>query len=165
MAHVDALSRPPHCPPLIQNSVHLQFLKAQQADDQITAIKTLLETTPNDNYIVKNKVLYKTVNGTDLLVVPDEIFTGSAEVINRLENQRHVFGNPARIITDKGSAFTSSAFEDYCKKQNILRISITTGLTRSNGQIEKQNSPIIAVLSKLYVDDPEKWYSHVPHLQ
>ncbi|GFU17796.1 transposon Tf2-8 polyprotein [Trichonephila clavipes] len=232
MAHVDALSRPPHCM-LIQNSVHLQFLKAQQADDQITVIKTLLETTPHDNYIVKNKLLYKTVNGTDLLVVPDEMqaniiktaherghfavlrtqdlvskdfyiprlkdkvekciqncvtciltnrkrvidafskftwlyptrSTDAAEVINRLENQRHVFGNPARIITDKGSAFTSSAFEDYCKKQNILHISITTGLPRSNGQIEKQNSTIIAVLSKLSVDDPEKWYSHVPHLQ
>ncbi|GFU16495.1 transposon Ty3-I Gag-Pol polyprotein [Trichonephila clavipes] len=82
--------------------------------------------------------------------------TDAAEVINRLENQRHVFGNPARIITDKGSAFTSSSFEDYCKKQNILHISITTGLPRSNGQIEKQNSTIIAVLSKLSVDDPEK---------
>ncbi|GFX06451.1 hypothetical protein TNCV_3016851 [Trichonephila clavipes] len=91
--------------------------------------------------------------------------TDAAEVINRLENQRHVSGNPARIITDKGSAFTSSAFEDYCKKQNILHISITTGLPRSNGQIEKQNSTIISVLSKLSVDDPEKWYSHVPHLQ
>ncbi|GFW65663.1 hypothetical protein TNCV_3550861 [Trichonephila clavipes] len=196
MAHVDAFSRPPHCT-LIQNSVHLQFLKAQQADDQITTIKTLLETTPHDNYIVKNKLLYKTVNGTDLLVVPDEMqaniiktaherghfavllidafskftwlyptrSTDAAEVINRLENQRHVFGNPARIITDKGSAFTSSAFEDYCKKQNILHISITTGLPRSNAQIEKQNSTIISVLSKLSVDDPEKWYSHVPHLQ
>ncbi|GFT61874.1 transposon Tf2-9 polyprotein [Trichonephila clavipes] len=231
MAHLDALSRPPHCM-LIQNSVHLQFLKAQQADDQITTIKTLLETTPHDNYIVKNELLYKTVNGTDLLVVPDEMqaniiktahergqfavlrtqdlvskdfyiprlkdkvekciqncvtciltnrklidafskftwlyptrSTDAAEVINRLENQRHVFGNPARIITDKGSAFTSSSFEDYCKKQNILHISITTGLPRSNGQIEKQNSTIIAVLSKLSVNDPEKWYSHVPHLQ
>ncbi|GFU28572.1 hypothetical protein TNCV_467811 [Trichonephila clavipes] len=86
--------------------------------------------------------------------------TDAAEVINRLENQRHVFGNPARIITDKGSAF-----EDYCKKQNILHISITTGLPRSNCQIEKQNSAIIAVLSKLSVEDPAKWYSHVPHLQ
>ncbi|GFU77952.1 hypothetical protein TNCV_521521 [Trichonephila clavipes] len=212
---------------LIQNSVHLQFLKAQQADDQLTTIKTLLETTPHDNYIVKNKLLYITVNGTDLLVVPDKMqaniiktaherghfavlriqdlvskdfyiprlkdkvekciqncymhshkpetceitwlyptrSTDAGEVINRLENQRHVFGNPARIITDKGSAFTSSAFEDYFKKQNILHISITTGLPRSNGQIEKQNSTIISVLSKLSVDDPEKWYSHVPHLQ
>ncbi|GFX95050.1 transposon Ty3-I Gag-Pol polyprotein [Trichonephila clavipes] len=39
------------------------------------------------------------------------------------------------------------------------------GLPRSNGQIEKRNSTIIDVLSKLSVDDPEKWYSHVPHLQ
>ncbi|GFX34896.1 transposon Ty3-I Gag-Pol polyprotein [Trichonephila clavipes] len=38
-------------------------------------------------------------------------------------------------------------------------------LPRSNGQIEKQNSTIIAVLSKLSVNDHEKWYSHVPHLQ
>ncbi|GFT93483.1 transposon Ty3-I Gag-Pol polyprotein [Trichonephila clavipes] len=164
MAHVDALSRPPHCM-LIQNSVHLQFLKAQQADDQITTIKTLLETTPHDNYIVKTNFFTKTVNGTDLLVVPDEMqaniiktaherghfavlrtqdlvskdfyiprlkdkvekciqncvtciltnrkrvidafskftwlyptrSTDAAEVINRLENQRHVFGNPARL--------------------------------------------------------------------
>ncbi|GFU07266.1 transposon Tf2-6 polyprotein [Trichonephila clavipes] len=243
MARVDALSRPPHCM-LIQNSVHLQFLKAQQADNQITTIKTLLETTLHDNYMVKNKLLYKTVNSTDLLVVPDEMqaniiktahergqfavlrtqdlvskdfyiprlkdkvekcfqncvtciltnrkrgkqdgtlnpiekndlplhtfhvdhlgplattskkykhvfavidafskftwlyptrSTDAAEVINRLENQRHVFGNPARIITDKGSAF-----EDYCKKQNILHISITTGLPRSNGQILKNKIP------------------------
>ncbi|GFX53263.1 retrovirus-related Pol polyprotein from transposon 297 [Trichonephila clavipes] len=187
MAHVDALSRPPHCM-LIQNSVHLQFLKVQQADDQITTIKTFLETTPHDNYIVKNKLLYKTVNGTDLLVVPDEM---QANIIKTAHERGHfavlrtqdlIYGrcrshksirkpktclrkNPARIITDKGSAFTSSSFEDYCKKQNILHISITTGLPRSNGQIEKQNSTIIAVLSKLSVDDPEKWYSHVPHLQ
>ncbi|GFY29854.1 transposon Ty3-I Gag-Pol polyprotein [Trichonephila clavipes] len=88
--------------------------------------------------------------------------TDAAEAKNRLENQRHVFGNSARIITDKESAFTSSAFEDYCKRQNILHISITTGLARSNGKIENQNSTIIAVLSKLSVDDPKKWYSHVP---
>ncbi|GFS73739.1 retrovirus-related Pol polyprotein from transposon 17.6 [Trichonephila clavipes] len=85
MAHVDALSRPPHCM-LIQNSVHLQFLKAQQADDQITTIKTLLETTPHDNYIVKNKLLYKTVNDTDLLVVLDEM---QANIIKTAHERGH----------------------------------------------------------------------------
>ncbi|GFX46439.1 transposon Ty3-I Gag-Pol polyprotein [Trichonephila clavipes] len=85
MAHVDALSRPPHCM-LIQNSVHVQFLKAQQADDQITTIKTLLETTPHDNYIVKNKLLYKTVNGIDLLVVPDEM---QANIIKTAHERGH----------------------------------------------------------------------------
>ncbi|GFX02085.1 hypothetical protein TNCV_1749701 [Trichonephila clavipes] len=91
--------------------------------------------------------------------------TDAAEAINRLENQRHVFGNHSRIITNKGFAFTSSAFEDYSNKQNILHISITTGLRRSNGQNEKHNSTIIAVLSKLSMDDPVKWCSHVPHQQ
>ncbi|GFU46984.1 transposon Ty3-I Gag-Pol polyprotein [Trichonephila clavipes] len=85
MAHVDALSRPPHCM-LIQNCVHLQFLKAQQADDQITAIKTLLETMLHDNYIVKNKLLYKTVNGTDLVVVPDEM---QANIIKTAHEHGH----------------------------------------------------------------------------
>ncbi|GFY13886.1 transposon Ty3-I Gag-Pol polyprotein [Trichonephila clavipes] len=91
--------------------------------------------------------------------------TDAAGVINRLENQRHVFETPASIISDKGSAFTSSSFEDYCNKQNIPHISITTCLPRCKGQIEKQNSTIIAVLSKLSVDNPEKWYSRVSHLQ
>ncbi|GFX35824.1 transposon Tf2-8 polyprotein [Trichonephila clavipes] len=84
-AHVDALSRPPHCI-LIQNSVHLQFLKAQQADDQITAIKTLLETLPHDNYIVKNKLFYKIVNDTDLLVVLDEM---QANIIKTAHERGH----------------------------------------------------------------------------
>ncbi|GFX06990.1 transposon Ty3-I Gag-Pol polyprotein [Trichonephila clavipes] len=89
-----------------------------------------------------------------------DLIYGRCRSQKSIRNQRHVFGNPARIITDKGSAF-----EDYRKKQNIFHISITTGLPRSNGQTEKQNSTIIAVLSKLSVEDPEKWYSHVPHLQ
>ncbi|GFT04415.1 transposon Ty3-I Gag-Pol polyprotein [Trichonephila clavipes] len=51
------------------------------------------------------------------------------------------------------------------KTKHPSYLHITTGLPRSNGQIEKQNSTIIDVLSKLSVDDSEKWYSHVPHLQ
>ncbi|GFU07724.1 transposon Ty3-I Gag-Pol polyprotein [Trichonephila clavipes] len=33
------------------------------------------------------------------------------------------------------------------------------------GKLKNKNSTIIAVVSKLSVDDPEKWYSHVPHLR
>ncbi|GFV77597.1 transposon Ty3-I Gag-Pol polyprotein [Trichonephila clavipes] len=32
-------------------------------------------------------------------------------------------------------------------------------------KLKKQNSNIIAGLSKLSVDNPEKWYSHLPYLQ
>ncbi|GFY30328.1 transposon Ty3-I Gag-Pol polyprotein [Trichonephila clavipes] len=82
---MDALSRPPHCM-LIRNSVHFQLLKAQQTNYQITAIKALLETTAHDNYIVKSKLLYKTANFTDLLVVPDEI---QANIIKAAHERGH----------------------------------------------------------------------------
>ncbi|GFX82763.1 retrovirus-related Pol polyprotein from transposon 17.6 [Trichonephila clavipes] len=102
MAHVDALSRPPHCM-LIQNSVHLQFFKAQQTDDQITTIKTLVETKPHDNYIVKNKLLYKTVNDTDLLVVPDEM---QANIIKTAHERGHFAVIRAQDLVSK-ETFTS----------------------------------------------------------
>lgn len=39
--------------------------------------------------------------------------TNSAEVINSLEKQKTTFGNPRRIVTDRGSAFTSTVFREY----------------------------------------------------
>lgn len=43
--------------------------------------------------------------------------TSAAEAIGRLKKQSSVFGNPRRIISDRGSAFTSKEFEDYCQTE------------------------------------------------
>ena len=48
--------------------------------------------------------------------------TGFAEVINRLEKQSVCFGNPRRIISDRGTAFTADAFEDYCNREGIEHV-------------------------------------------
>jgi len=61
--------------------------------------------------------------------------TGSKEVLNKLEKQASVFGNPKRIITDRGTAFSSNAFEDYCTRENIQHLMIATGVPRGNGQV------------------------------
>jgi len=45
--------------------------------------------------------------------------TSAKEVLNKLQNQQKTFGNPARIVTDRGSAFTSSDFKDYCAEEQI----------------------------------------------
>lgn len=42
---------------------------------------------------------------------------------------------------------------------------ITTGLPRTNGQVEQLNRTIIAVLSKLSIEDPTKWYKYIDELQ
>lgn len=65
--------------------------------------------------------------------------TSSAEVIDKLIQQSAVFGNPRRIISDRGTAFTAHDFGDYCKDKNIEHLTIVTGVPRGNGQVERIN--------------------------
>jgi len=64
-----------------------------------------------------------------------------------------IFGNPCRIISNRGTAFTSNNFTDYCAKENIEQILITTGIPRANDQVERINRIFIPSLTKL--TDPE----------
>lgn len=91
--------------------------------------------------------------------------TGSKEVLDKLRVLQQHFGNPKRIISDKGSAFTSYDFKQFCEEESIEHIETTTGMPRANGQVERINRCIIPVLTKLSLDDPAKWYKHVPLLQ
>lgn len=91
--------------------------------------------------------------------------TTSKEVISRLESQKIIFGNPKRMVTDRGTAFTSGEFRKYCEEQNIEHFQITTGVPRGNGQVERFNSIIIPVLTKLSLNDEKGWYKHVNQLQ
>lgn len=91
--------------------------------------------------------------------------TTSAEVIEKLNKQKHIFGNPQNIITDRGTAFSSNEFKRYCEEEGIKHSMITTGLPRANGQIERVNRTLIPVLTKLSVEDPSKWYIYVDKLQ
>lgn len=67
---------------------------------------------------------------------------------------------PHRIITDKGAAFTSDAFKNYCEAENIMHSMITTGVPRGNGQVERMNAVVINSLARLSCDDPLMWYKH-----
>lgn len=72
----------------------------------------------------------------------------SIEVIEKLELQKFSVIS-SRIISDRGTAFTSNEFEDYCHKKNIEHVRITAGLLRANRQIERINRTIIPVLAKM----------------
>ena len=91
--------------------------------------------------------------------------TTTKEVVAKLEVQKAVFGNPTQIISDRGTAFTSDEFKDYCKAEGITHTLITTGLPRANGQVERINSTVAAILAKLSIDDPTRWYMNVDAVQ
>ncbi|GFV20555.1 hypothetical protein TNCV_3931911 [Trichonephila clavipes] len=92
--------------------------------------------------------------------------TVSAEsALEKLKQQQETFGNPTRIISDRGSAFTSKLFIDYCDEENIQHLQIATGVPRGNGQVERIHRILIPVLTKLSLDDSTKWYKYVDRLQ
>ncbi|GFX15532.1 pro-Pol polyprotein [Trichonephila clavipes] len=66
---------------------------------------------------------------------------------------------------EKGSAFTSKLFNDYCDEENIQHLQIATGVPRGNGQVERIHRTLIPVLTKLSLDDSTKWYKYVDRLQ
>lgn len=80
--------------------------------------------------------------------------TSSKEIIEKLKNLIGNFETPKRIISDKGTAFTSNEFKEFCKEERINHIVITTGVPRGNGQIERLNRVILSVISKLSVEKP-----------
>lgn len=91
--------------------------------------------------------------------------TSSAETINKIRIHQQTFGNPRRFITDRGTAFTSNEFEEYCKQENIQHSTITTGVPRGNGQVERVHRIIIPMLTKLSIEEPGVWYKHVGRVQ
>ncbi|GIY15933.1 hypothetical protein CDAR_510641 [Caerostris darwini] len=78
------------------------------------------------------------------------------DVLDKLKLQQKTFGNPLRIISDRGSAFTSKAFNDYCTEEGIQHLQIATGVPRGNGQIERIHRTLIPVLTKLSLEDATK---------
>lgn len=91
--------------------------------------------------------------------------TNTTEVVNRLKKQSFVFGNPRRIISDRGTAFTSKEFKDYCSAENINHVLTTTGVPRANGQVERVNRVLISLLTKLSDPKHEEWFKHLDSAQ
>lgn len=91
--------------------------------------------------------------------------TDANEVLKHMQSWVAVFGNPQRIVSDKGPAFVANIFKDFCKANNIEHIEITTGVPRGNGQIERVNRVILSILAKLSSNEPSKWYKHIAQVQ
>lgn len=85
----------------------------------------------------------------------------ASEAITRLTKQSVIFGNPRRIISDRGSAFTSTEFNEYCTSEKIQHLLTTTGIPRANGQMERVNRTLIPVLTKMAHPKREEWFKYL----
>jgi len=82
--------------------------------------------------------------------------TKASEVVRHLKEYFRYYSKPQRLISDRGSAFTSNEFKDFVKEEFIEHVLIATGTPRANGQIERLNRTLTPMLAKMS-DDPKKW--------
>ncbi|GFT47137.1 hypothetical protein TNCV_3747831 [Trichonephila clavipes] len=141
MKHVDALSRYP----VMMESIPLSTY-------HVDFIGPLPSTNKSYQHI------FTVVDAFTKFIWLYPVKTVSAEsALEKLKQQQKTFGNPIRIISDRGSAFTSKLFNDYCDEENIQHL--------QNGQVERIHRTLIPVLTKLSLDDSTKWYKYVDRLQ
>ncbi|GFX71196.1 hypothetical protein TNCV_3409661 [Trichonephila clavipes] len=149
MKHVDALSRYP----VMMESIPLSTY-------HVDFIGPLPSTNKSYQHI------FTVVDSFTKFTWLYPVKTVSAEsAFEKLKQQQKTFGNPIRIISDRGSAFTSKLSNDYCDEENIQHLQIATGVPRGNGQVERIHRTLIPVLTKLSLHDSTKWYKYVDRLQ
>ena len=73
--------------------------------------------------------------------------TSTKEVCSALDKYFAYYSRPRRLITDRGTAFTSKDFAEYCTHNNIQHIKNAVASPQANGQVERVNRVVSRMLS------------------
>lgn len=105
----------------------------------------------------QNKFILLVVDGfTKFVKIYPCSSTNTKQVIKHLQSYFNSYSRPTRIVSDRGSCFTSNEFKEFVNDNDIKHVLIATGVPRANGQAEVINKSINAMCSKLS-DDVQKW--------
>lgn len=66
------------------------------------------------------------------------------------------YGLPRKLITDRGTCFTSKVFADYCEDNGITHGLTSTRRPQSNRQVERVNSIVLSML-RTQIQHPGGW--------
>lgn len=75
--------------------------------------------------------------------------TSTKESWCALKKYFEVYSRPTRIISDRGTCFTSEEFARNMRESNIKHVLVSVASPQSNGQVERANRVIKAMLAKL----------------
>ncbi|KAJ2942408.1 hypothetical protein O0L34_g16012 [Tuta absoluta] len=92
--------------------------------------------------------------------------TNTQNVIKTLQDVFDTFRNPDRLISDRGSCFTSHSFRKFCLDRGIKHVLNAVASPRSNGQVERYNRTILDSLTALNLrDDDRHWDDKLGKIQ
>ena len=75
-----------------------------------------------------------------------------------------IFGAPARLLSDRGTSFTSSVIQEMCKILGIKWLQTMPYNPQTNGLVERLHQTIIHMIWKLGEDKKTNWPSHLAEI-
>lgn len=81
-------------------------------------------------------------------------------VTHSLKQFIQMFGVPRRVISDRGTAFTSKSFEEFCLLHGVRHTLNSVRHPQSNGQVERVNSTLVPVMQANMKTD-RTWDKHI----
>jgi hypothetical protein len=92
----------------------------------------------------------------------------SEEAAKFMQDIRHRFGVPNRIITDLGTTFIGSTFWDFLSRKHHRRLLLLGHHPRCNGQVERANGMVLqAIKDRIFYDVSNyatRWLAELPHV-
>ena len=75
-----------------------------------------------------------------------------------------IFGAPARLLSDRGTSFTSSIIEQLCKILGVQQLQTIHFHPQMNGLVERSHQTIMHMIGKLGEDKKANWPSHLAEI-
>lgn len=77
--------------------------------------------------------------------------TGTAGVCRALGQYFDAYSRPVRVISDRGTCFTSAEFTDFLKVRNVEHIKNAVSSPQANGQVERVNRVFLLFLANYLI--------------
>ena len=112
----------------------------------------------------------------DLLVLVDNLTkfvhlyavrdTSTKNVLKKFEEFVLERGLPERVITDRGTCYTSKAFVDYCESHGISHTLNSSRHPQANGQVERVNRTVLPLITiSIERNDHRDWDKQLKIIQ
>ena len=127
-----------------------------------TSIKTTLEL--NQSPRVANVLVFQDHFTKHVLayVTPDQTAKTIAKFL--YGGYISIFGAPARLLSDRGTNFTSSIIEELCKILGIQWVQTMPYHPQMNGLVARLHQTIMCMIGKLGEDKKANWPSHLAEI-
>lgn len=110
--------------------------------------------------------IFAVIDGFTKFVWLEAVATANSKgVIITLNKLTQTFGYPERIVSDRGTAFTSKEFKQFCDNNSIKHVLNAVASPRANGQVERLNRTILSSLSAHMGDNQKGWDVYLPKVQ